>query len=66
MHNVSKVLPSADTGDCSDGVMVTSNEILTNPSTISTDTNMAASVSEPKNLPCVNIILTPAKAIAKK
>ena len=49
------ILPSAETGDCSDGAIVTSNGILTDPPISSNDNIMFRSVSEPKYLSCVNL-----------
>ena len=51
------MLPSADTGDCSDGVTVTSNGLADLPPTNSRLTSTTPVASEPVNWSCVNITL---------
>ena len=49
------LLPSADTGDCSDGVTVTLNGLADIPLTNSRVTNMNRAASDPVNLILVNL-----------
>ena len=51
------LLPSADTGDCSDGVTVTLNGLLDVPSLNSSVTNINPLASRPVNLLLVNLTL---------
>ena len=51
------MLPSADTGDCSDGVTVTSNELADDPPINSRFTSTNPVASEPVNWSCVNLTL---------
>ena len=47
-------IPLAETGDCSDGVTITSNDLLDDPPTSSSITTTDPSSSEPKNLSWIN------------
>ena len=51
------LLPSADTGDCCDGVTVTLNELADVPPTTSNVTITNSVASEPVNCVCVNLTL---------
>ena len=51
------LLPSADTGDCSDGVTVTLKELADAPPTNSRVTDMNCAASDPVNLALVNLTL---------
>ena len=51
------LLPSADTGDCSDGVTVTLNELADVPPINSRVTNTNCAASDPVNLLLVNLTL---------
>ena len=54
------LLPSADTGDCSDGVTVTLNGLLDVPPTSSNAITTNPVASEPVYCACVNLTLTSA------
>ena len=51
------MLPSADTGDCSDGVTVTSNGLTDDPPVNSRFTSTNPVASDPVNWSCVNLTL---------
>ena len=57
------LLPSADTGDCSDGVTVTLNGLLDVPPTSSNVIITNPVASEPVNCVCVNLTLIPEESI---
>ena len=54
-------IPSADTGDCCDGVTVTSNELSDDPPTSTALTNTKPSASVPVKLLCENWTCTTIK-----
>ena len=53
------MLPSADTGDCSDGVTVILNGLADDPPVNSRFTSTNPVASEPVNWSCVNLTLIP-------
>jgi len=61
------MVPSAHSGSrngtCSDGITVTSNGVLTVPPTSSNDTNRFPKASDPLNISCVNLTLTPVSVL---
>ena len=59
------LLPSADTGDCSDGVTVTLNGLLDSPPTSSNVTITDPVASEPVYCVCVKLTLIAVKNITK-
>ena len=64
---ISQYVPSAHSGSwngsCCDGITVTSNGILTVPPTNSNDTNKLPVASDPLNVSCVNLTLTPVSVV---
>jgi len=61
------MVPSAHSGSrngtCCDGVAVTSNGTLAVPPSSSIDTNKLPVASDPLNMSCVNLTLTPVSVL---